>query len=150
MSSWNDRIEAERNEAQEAGLRASDCESIGWDKLANANRKLVEACDRKIAALQNLKEITENYDLSTRMDDPEFRNAVKQAFIDRGLWPPKRAADKAVAKVLEAYDKIAYVGILHEETQLLPNVAEEEIRTIATGAIHALNAALAACKQKGA
>jgi len=26
-SSWNDRIEAERDEAQEAGLRGSDCDS---------------------------------------------------------------------------------------------------------------------------
>jgi hypothetical protein len=88
-SSWNDRIEAERKEAQQAGLLASDCDSMGWDKLASADRELVEACDRKIAALQKLKEITENYDLWTAFENPEFREAVKQVFVEKGLWPPK-------------------------------------------------------------
>lgn len=142
MTSWIDRIETERKEAQEAGLRASDCESIGWDKLANAQRELVEACDHKIAAFQKLKAITESCDLWTAMDDPEFRNAVKQVFIDRGLWPPKRAAERAVERVLEAYDQIAYVGVIHEETHLLPDIAEEELRIIAGGAIKALQDAL--------
>jgi hypothetical protein len=42
-----------------------------------------------------------------------------------------------VSKVLEAYDQIAYVGALREETQLLPDIAEEEIRNIASGAMKA-------------
>lgn len=142
MASWNERIEAERKEAQEAGLRASDCESMGWDKLANAQRELVEACDRKMSALQKLKAVTQTCDLWTAMDNPDFRDAVKQVFIDRGLWPPKRAADRAIEKVIEAYDQIAYVGILHEETQLLPDIAEEEIRAIATNARKVLGEAL--------
>jgi hypothetical protein len=144
MTSWIDRIEAERKEAQEAGLRASDCDSIGWDKLANAQYELVEACDSKIAAFQKLKAITESCDLWTAMDDQEFRNAVKQVFIDRGLWPPKRAGERAIEKVIEAYDQIAYVALIHQETHLLPDIAEEEIRVIANGAIGALNEALKA------
>jgi hypothetical protein len=89
MATWESRIAAERKEAEHSAMLASDADTIGWDKLAAAQRLLVEACDLKVAALLRLKRITEDHDLWLAFDDASLREKVKKIFRDKGLSPPK-------------------------------------------------------------
>jgi hypothetical protein len=73
----------------ESNPKSSKMLRTGW-AFRDAQRELVETCERKIAALERLKQITEDCDLWTALDDPKVQEQIKDYLREQGLWPPKK------------------------------------------------------------
>jgi hypothetical protein len=64
-------------------------------------------------------------ELSSRHCAAPYNDLREAKLVEGNVRPPKRASERAVERVLEAYDQMAYVGVIHEETHLLPDTPKK-------------------------